>query len=67
MTFDDFIIHAFAYASKHHEQRFGQACMNALRWCNNRVYKNVKSDIWEISNPQDTAILHWFEEVERLW
>lgn len=67
MTFDEFIIAAVAYARRHPEQRIGQACMNALRWCNERVYHQTTLDVWEVEDYRTPDLLAWFEEVERLW
>jgi len=64
MAWDDFITECINYARKHPEQRFGQACMNALRLLKGpEAMRAVQTDIWEISDPQHPSVLRWFQEV----
>lgn len=67
MTFDHFIEVAFEYARRHPKQRFGQACMNALRWNRADLWGKVGIDIWEAYSPNNPAVFHWFYELEQLW
>lgn len=67
MNFDGFVDAAIAYSRNHPEQRFGQACMNALLWCRADLAKRVGIDIWECTSSQDPAVFAWFYEVQQLW
>lgn len=67
MTFDEFIDKAIAYSDRHPEQRFGQACMNTLRWVKPNLFRDIDLDIWEVSDAQDPAVFAWFYEVEQMW
>lgn len=67
MTFNQFVDAAIAYARRHPEQRFGQACMNALRWNRPSLFGRVGLDIWECTKSDDAAIFAWFYELEQMW
>lgn len=67
MTFDEFVTAACVYANRHREQRFGQACMNALLYVRPDIARRPAADIWEVEDARDPLVHEWFEAVEHMW
>ena len=68
MTFDDFVTEALEYARRHREQRFGQACTNALRYVRPELSRTLAlPDVWEVTDPRTPIMGVWFTMLEGEW